>query len=94
MRNAYKILVGEPEEKRPLVRHRRRLEDNIRTDLMETWWKGVDCIHPAQNMDQGRALVNKLLRKDSAPLSCCYCYYYCCCCCCYYYYYYYYYYFF
>jgi hypothetical protein len=33
MRNAYKILVGNPEGKRPLVRLRRRCEDNIRKDL-------------------------------------------------------------
>jgi hypothetical protein len=34
-RNAYRILVGEPEGKRPLGRHRRRWEDNIRMDLRE-----------------------------------------------------------
>jgi hypothetical protein len=33
MRNAYKILVGKPEGKRPLGRPRRRREDNIRMDL-------------------------------------------------------------
>jgi hypothetical protein len=34
-RNAYKILVGKPEGKRLLGRHRRRCEDNIRMDLRE-----------------------------------------------------------
>jgi hypothetical protein len=34
-RNAYRILVGKPEGKRPLGRPRRRLEDNIRMDLRE-----------------------------------------------------------
>jgi hypothetical protein len=33
MRNAYNILVGEPEGKRQPVRPRRRWEDNIRKDL-------------------------------------------------------------
>jgi len=35
-RNAYKILVGKPEGKRPLGRPRRRWEDNIRKGLRET----------------------------------------------------------
>jgi hypothetical protein len=38
MINSYKILVGKPEEKRPLGRPRRRWED-IRMDLRETGWK-------------------------------------------------------
>jgi hypothetical protein len=38
MRNAYSILVGKPEGKRPLVRTRRRWKDNIRADLTETGW--------------------------------------------------------
>jgi hypothetical protein len=37
MRNAYNILVGEPEEERPLGRTRRRWEDTIRMDLREIW---------------------------------------------------------
>jgi len=37
MRNAYNILVGKPEEKRPLRRPRRGWEDNIRIDLREIW---------------------------------------------------------
>jgi len=52
MRNAYKTLVGKPEGKRPLGRPRRRWEDNIRLDLMEIRWEGVDRIHMAQDMDQ------------------------------------------
>jgi hypothetical protein len=34
-RSAYKVLVRKPEEKRPLGRHRHRLEDNIRMSLGE-----------------------------------------------------------
>jgi hypothetical protein len=52
MKNVYKILVGEPEGKRPLVRLRRRWEDNIRMDLRESGWEDVDWMHLAQDMDQ------------------------------------------
>jgi hypothetical protein len=34
-RNAYRILVGNPDEKRPLGRHKHRWEDNIKIDLKE-----------------------------------------------------------
>jgi hypothetical protein len=34
-RNIYRILVGKPEEKRPLGRHRRKWKDNIKMDLKE-----------------------------------------------------------
>jgi hypothetical protein len=40
--DAYRILVGKPEGKRPLGRPRRRLEDNIRMDLREIGWSGMD----------------------------------------------------
>jgi hypothetical protein len=41
-RNAYRILVGKPEGKRLLGRPRRRWVDNIRIDLREIEWDGVD----------------------------------------------------
>jgi hypothetical protein len=41
-RNAYSILVGKPEGKRPLGRPRHRWGDNIRMDLRELGWEGVD----------------------------------------------------
>jgi len=41
MRNEYKILIVNPARKRPLGRHTRRLEDNIRMDLGEIGWKYV-----------------------------------------------------
>jgi hypothetical protein len=41
-RNAYRILVGKPEGKGPLERPRRRWEDNIKTDLREIGWGGMD----------------------------------------------------
>jgi hypothetical protein len=41
-RNAYRILVRKPEEKRPLGRPRRRWVDNIKMDLRERGWGGMD----------------------------------------------------
>jgi hypothetical protein len=57
-RNAYRILVGKPEGKRPLGSPRRRWEDNIKIDLRDVEWVGMNWIHLAQDMDQCRALVN------------------------------------
>jgi hypothetical protein len=51
-RIAYRILVGEPEEKRPLGRPRCRCVEHIKMDLRETGWDGVDWIDMAQDMDQ------------------------------------------
>jgi hypothetical protein len=42
--NAYRILVGNPEEKRPLGRPRRRWMDNIKMDLREIGWDDMDWI--------------------------------------------------
>jgi hypothetical protein len=41
-RNAYMILVGKPEGKRPLGIPRHRREDNIKMDLREIGWGGMD----------------------------------------------------
>jgi hypothetical protein len=51
MRNFYTILV---QRKRPLARHRRRWEDNIKMDVKEIGWEGVDWIHVVQDTDQWR----------------------------------------
>jgi hypothetical protein len=59
--NAYRDLVGKPEGKRPLGRPRRRWEDNIRIDLREIGWGGVDWIDLAQDRDQWRGLVNTVM---------------------------------
>jgi hypothetical protein len=53
--------VGNPEGKRPLGRPRRRWVDNIKIDLGEIGWEGVDWIDLAQNRDHWRALVNALM---------------------------------
>jgi hypothetical protein len=46
-RNAYRILVRKPEEKRPLGRPRRGLMGNIKMDLTEIGWDGVDWMDMA-----------------------------------------------
>jgi hypothetical protein len=54
--------VEKPEGKRPLGRPRRRWVDNIRIELRETGWDGVDLIDLAQDRDQWRALVNAVMK--------------------------------
>jgi hypothetical protein len=54
-RNAYRILVGEPEGRRPLGRPRRKRV------IREIGWDGVDWIDLAQDSDQWRALVNTVM---------------------------------
>jgi hypothetical protein len=60
-RNAYRILVGTPEGKRPLGRRRRIWVDNIQMYLREIGWDGIDWIDLAQNRDQWRALLNMVM---------------------------------
>jgi hypothetical protein len=45
VRGVYNILVGRPEGRRPLGRPRRRWEDNIKMNLREIGFGGVDWIH-------------------------------------------------
>jgi hypothetical protein len=54
----YRILVGKPEGKRPLKGPRRRWVDNIKMDLREVGWGGMDWIDLDQDGDQWRAIVN------------------------------------
>jgi hypothetical protein len=49
--NAYIILVGTPEGMSPARRSRRRWEDNIRMDVREMGWVGVDWIQLARDRD-------------------------------------------
>jgi hypothetical protein len=49
-RNAYRLLVGKPEGRRPLGRSRRRWFDNIRMDLVEVGWGVVDWIGLAHSV--------------------------------------------
>jgi hypothetical protein len=61
MRNAYRILVGKPEGKRPLGRPRRRWVYNIKIDLREIGWDCMVWIDLAQNRGQWRVLVNTVM---------------------------------
>jgi hypothetical protein len=60
-RNTHRLLVGKPEEKRPLGRPRHRWVDNIRMDLGEVGWGDVDWIGLDNDRNRWRALVNSVL---------------------------------
>jgi hypothetical protein len=66
--NAYMILVGKPEGKRPLGRPRRMWVDNIKMDFRVIGWDGMDWIGLAQDRDQWRALVN--CNEPSGSIKC------------------------
>jgi hypothetical protein len=56
----YKVLVGKPEGKRPLLRHRQRWVDNIKMDLQEvglTAWNGLVW----SRTDRWQTVVNALM---------------------------------
>jgi hypothetical protein len=53
--------VGKPEGRRPLERPRHRWEDNIKKDLREVRWGGMDWINLAEDRDRWRALVNAVM---------------------------------
>jgi hypothetical protein len=60
-RNACRILVGKPHRNRPLGRPRRMWVENIKIDLREIGWDGVDWIDMAQYRDQWMVLMNTIL---------------------------------
>jgi hypothetical protein len=53
--------VGKPEGKRPLGRPRRRWVDNIKMDLREIGWDGMDSIDLVEGRDLCRAIVNTVM---------------------------------
>jgi hypothetical protein len=53
--------VGNAEEMRPLGRPRRRWVDNIKMDLKEIGWDGMNWLELVQDRDQWRALVNAVM---------------------------------
>jgi hypothetical protein len=61
VRGAYNILFGRPERSRPLGRPSCRWEENIKMDLREIGFGGVDWIHWAQDRDRWRTLVNTVM---------------------------------
>ena len=60
-RGIYRVLLGKPEGKGPLVRPRSRWEDNIKMDLEEVVCGGMNWIELAQVRDRWRALVNAVM---------------------------------
>jgi len=61
MRGVCRVLVGTPEGKRPIGRHRNRWEDNIKMDLQEVGCGCMDWIDRAQDTDRCRALANSVM---------------------------------
>jgi hypothetical protein len=57
--------VGKPKGKRPLGRPRRGWVDNIKIDLREIGWDGMDWIDLAKDRDQWRALVKPVMHPGS-----------------------------
>ena len=60
-RGVHRVLVGKPEEKRPLGRPRRRWVDNIKMDLREVGGGCGDWMELAQDRDRWRALVSTVM---------------------------------
>jgi hypothetical protein len=59
--NAYRIILGKPEGKRPLGKSRRIWVDNIKMYHRVIGWGGMDWIDLAHDMDQCKALVNAVI---------------------------------
>jgi hypothetical protein len=53
--------MGRPEGRRPLVRHRHRWQDNIKIDLQEVRWGGMNWIDVIQSRDRCWAVVNMVM---------------------------------
>jgi hypothetical protein len=60
MREGYRVLVGKPEEKRPLKRLMRSYEDNIKMDFQEIG-RGVGWIDLAYDRDRWRAVMKAVM---------------------------------
>jgi hypothetical protein len=60
-RHAYRIFVGKPGGKRPLERPGCRWLNNIKMDIGEIGWGGMDWMDLAQDRDQWRALVDTVM---------------------------------
>jgi len=62
----YRVLVGKPEEKKP----RRRWEDNIKMDLQEVGYRGVDWIELDQSRGRWRTLTCDCGNEPSGSIKC------------------------
>jgi hypothetical protein len=60
-RGVYRVLVGKPQEKRPLGRPRCSWKDNIKMNRLEVGCEGMDWIGLAHDRDRWRALVNAVM---------------------------------
>ena len=60
-RGVYRVLVGRPEGKKPCGRSKHRFEDNIRRDLQEMEWGGLDWINLAPDSVRWRVLANVIM---------------------------------
>ena len=60
-RGAYRVLVGKPEERRPLGRPRQKWPNNIKMDLREVGW-GIDWIDLVRDRDWWSAVVNAVMK--------------------------------
>jgi hypothetical protein len=60
-RDSYRLPLGKLDGRRPLRRPRRNLADNIKMDLIQIEWGGVDWIVLAQDRENLRALMNAVM---------------------------------
>jgi hypothetical protein len=60
-RNVYRLLVGKPEGNRPVARPGRKWVDNIKMDLLEIEWGGMDWICLAEDRNKCWAVVNVVM---------------------------------
>jgi hypothetical protein len=60
-RGVYRVFVGRPEGKRPLGRHKRRWEDNIKMDLREIGIDGANWIRLAEDRGRWQTFVNMVM---------------------------------
>jgi hypothetical protein len=60
-REVHRVLVGKPDGKRPLGRPRRRWEDNIKMDLQEVGFGGMNWTDLAQDREKWRSLMNTVM---------------------------------
>jgi len=60
-RGVYRVLMGKPEGKRPLMRPRHRWDNNIKMDPQEMGCGGMDWIELARGRDRWRTLVNVVM---------------------------------
>ena len=60
-RGVYRVLMGKPEGKRPLMRPRHKWDNNIKMDPQEMGCGGMDWIELARGRDRWRTLVNVVM---------------------------------